>query len=273
MPAALNGFKECSKCHQIKKVSEFSKDKKYKDGLQCKCKECDAEWRKNNKEKITERKAEYYENNKEKFAKRGAEWRKNNKEKIIEYYKNNKEKIIEYRKNNKEKIAKRKAEYYKNNKEKIAEYYKNNAEKLKQYSIKNAEKQKKWRKENPEKTKLWREKNKNKRRWVLDKIHYNLTPKQSDIVENLRINGKCFICGRSAEKGGISTHNGNQKKLCLDHNHDTGQIRGMLCGDCNHFEGYLKKQLELEIFNINEVPKIWKDYLENPPGIPELELT
>lgn len=191
MPAALNGFKECPKCHQIKKVSDFFKDKNNKDGLQIYCKKC--------------------------FAEINAKYRKNNKEKFAEYY----------------------VEYYKNNKEKIAEYRKNNREKLRQ--------SKDWQK-------------------------FRLTPEQSDIVENLRINGKCFICGRNAEEGGVSK-NENQKKLCLDHNHDTLINRGILCNDCNHFEGFLKKQLKLRIFNINEIPKIWKDYLENPPGIPELELT
>ena len=210
MPAAINGFKECSRCHQIKDVGEFSKNKTKKDGLQYACKEC-----------CFALIVEYYKNNKEKLAKQKAEYRKNNKEKLTKQK-------AEYRKNNKEKLTKIRAEWQKNNKEKIRQYG--------------------------------------------DWIRFGLTSKQSDIVENLRINGKCCCCGRNAKDGGTANY-GGQKKLCLDHNHNTGQIRGLLCNNCNSFEGQLKKQLELRTFNINEVPKIWKDYLENPPGIPESKLT
>ena len=42
--------KECTKCHEIKSVSEFSRDKNKTDGLQSQCKECKKQWRENNKE-------------------------------------------------------------------------------------------------------------------------------------------------------------------------------------------------------------------------------
>ena len=37
--------------------------------------------------------------------------------------------------------------------------------------------------------------------------------------------GKCHSCGL-AEKD-------HRKKLCIDHNHETGEFRGWLCDECN----------------------------------------
>lgn len=87
-----------------------------------------------------------------------------------------------------------------------------------------------------------------------DREKYKLNQEQSDFVEYLRINGSCYICGARAGKS----------KLHLDHDHETSVIRGMLCQDCNHFEGFLKTQI---LKGNIELTGKWKDYLENPPGI------
>jgi hypothetical protein len=42
-------------------------------------------------------------------------------------------------------------------------------------------------------------------------------------------NGGCAVCG----------HNGSKYKLCVDHCHDTGEVRGILCDQCNKAEGLL----------------------------------
>jgi hypothetical protein len=42
-------------------------------------------------------------------------------------------------------------------------------------------------------------------------------------------NGKCAVCG------------GAPKIPCLDHNHQTGAIRGVLCSGCNAYEGKISK--------------------------------
>ena len=59
--------KECYKCHEIKGVGEFHKNKSKKDGISSTCKECkkeyDAEIFKQNIDKIKEQKAEYYKQN------------------------------------------------------------------------------------------------------------------------------------------------------------------------------------------------------------------
>ena len=114
--------KECSKCHEIKSVSEFNKNKGKIDGLDSKCKECYKEYRKDNAERYKEYYKEYYKNN--------AEYYK-------EYYKNNaechKEYCKEYYKDNVERIKERHKKYRKDNAERIKKYHKDNTESLKQY--------------------------------------------------------------------------------------------------------------------------------------------
>ena len=72
------GFKICSKCGEILPLSEFSKCKSSKDGLQYWCKQCkkdvNAAWYVKHKEKVAECQAEWRNLNKEKIAEYQAEW-------------------------------------------------------------------------------------------------------------------------------------------------------------------------------------------------------
>lgn len=43
--------------------------------------------------------------------------------------------------------------------------------------------------------------------------------------------GRCAICQRKT-------------RLCLDHNHDTGAVRGLLCNSCNHALGLFRDNKE-----------------------------
>ena len=100
--------KECRKCHKVKVVSEFSKDKSKKDGVCTKCKDCDnkrcKEYRKENKDKIKERNAEYYKQNTDKIKEQHSEYYKQNADKVkernAEYYKQNAEYHKKWRKEN-----------------------------------------------------------------------------------------------------------------------------------------------------------------------------
>jgi hypothetical protein len=50
--------------------------------------------------------------------------------------------------------------------------------------------------------------------------------------------GVCAICGEPPVKGG-------GKRLVVDHDHQTGWIRGLLCGSCNVAIGYLREDPKL----------------------------
>jgi hypothetical protein len=66
---------------------------------------------------------------------------------------------------------------------------------------------------------------------------YGLTLEQYDMMLEKQ-NGVCAICG----KGGSHSHH---KNLCIDHDHETGEVRGLLCDLCNKGIGCLKDDLDL----------------------------
>lgn len=47
--------------------------------------------------------------------------------------------------------------------------------------------------------------------------------------------GTCAICQRAT---------GATKRLAVDHDHDTGLVRGLLCGPCNKLVGYFRNSPE-----------------------------
>jgi len=69
------------------------------------------------------------------------------------------------------------------------------------------------------------------------KRNYNLT---EDDYNNMLIaqKGCCAICG-------IDKPTGKWKIFAVDHDHKTGQVRKLLCNECNRGIGYLKDSAEL----------------------------
>jgi hypothetical protein len=66
------------------------------------------------------------------------------------------------------------------------------------------------------------------------KLRYNITPEDYKELFDIQ-EGKCAICG---------THQNDLKQnLCVDHNHKTGAIRGLLCGKCNRGIGNLNDNI------------------------------
>lgn len=62
--------------------------------------------------------------------------------------------------------------------------------------------------------------------------------------------GKCYICERAT---------GKTKKLAVDHDHDTNEVRGLLCGPCNQgVIGHLHNSIEALERAI--------EYLKDPPA-------
>lgn len=75
--------KECYKCCILKDSSKFSKDSSSKDGLQKWCKECTAQWRKNNAENIKQKQRAKYLNERETRLASNREYYRKNSERII----------------------------------------------------------------------------------------------------------------------------------------------------------------------------------------------
>lgn len=74
--------------------------------------------------------------------------------------------------------------------------------------------------------------------WESKKYHYRklygITPKEYESLLTAQ-GGVCAICG------GIDP----KRSLGVDHNHDTGKIRGLLCMSCNIGIGNLDDNVEL----------------------------
>ena len=62
-------------------------------------------------------------------------------------------------------------------------------------------------------------------REYLYKQKYGLTLKQYDQMVDAQ-NGVCLICGTDSPMG-------HHKRFVVDHNHTTGEVRGLLCCKCN----------------------------------------
>lgn len=56
-------------------------------------------------------------------------------------------------------------------------------------------------------------------------------------------NGRCAICASLLIIMG--PQRGRRERACVDHDHDTGKIRGILCGNCNVGIGLLKDDPDL----------------------------
>jgi len=204
-------MKRCSLCKLELSLDNFSKNKRTKDKLQLYCKFC---------------RKKYYNENSYKFIEYSKNYRKNNPEKIKfdnkKYYENNSEK---------EKLRRKK--YYSINfiKEKRYQkkYYKENIDVIKKhkktYRINNLEKERMrgrtYYKNNPQQFKTTKRK-------------YRKSSKGMDIISNycygvsvsdmLKWQGnKCAICGETKDG----------KRLDIDHDHKTKQVRMLLCRNCN----------------------------------------
>lgn len=93
--------------------------------------------------------------------------------------------------------------------------------------------------------------------------NFKLTPEQWQRVFNHQ-QGVCFGCGRPNATG---------KRLSSDHDHDTGEFRGLLCSRCNPllgkienaFKRYGLHKLDPPV-NIPELLRRLANYVEFPPA-------
>lgn len=207
----------CVNCENYKRSEEFNKSNtlKYRP-VQHKCKNCEKEYRTQNKEKISLRQKKYAQNHREIVRKHIHNWQVKNKEKRRLYLDQNKEKITKQRR-----------EYYLKNKEAINKYNKiwavqnkNKIKKTKQeYHAKHREKRrqasKDWRKNNPEQDRSNRQK-------------YTKQRRQTDPDYRL----KCLL------RGSLNTYIRNEKGQKR-----TSVIKLIGC-DFQTFKAYITQQFE-----------------------------
>lgn len=126
-----------------------------------------------------------------------------------------------YYEKNKERISARNKLWKKNNSEKVKEHrritYRNNHEKV------------------LEKSRLYRSSLSPERKLKLKLRPYGLSVEEFIEIVDKQEN-KCAICGEKPK------HN---RRLAIDHNHITGQVRGLLCFKCNSSIGLLGEDLSI----------------------------
>jgi len=115
------------------------------------------------------------------------------------------------------------------------------AQSTKRHAKKQAEYSRQWRRDNPEKSralaKEWAKRNPRKLRLMRAK-QYGLSEEGLIALENKAAN-KCMICYQEASGFG------NGKVLHIDHCHNSGKIRGLLCGSCNTGLGHFKDDINM----------------------------
>ncbi len=78
-----------------------------------------------------------------------------------------------------------------------------------------------------------------KARWRAIKNAHGLTEEQWMSMYNEQ-NGTCAICDRSQEDRGYA-----DRCLSVDHDHESGVVRGLLCNGCNRALGFFEDKPEL----------------------------
>lgn len=99
-----------------------------------------------------------------------------------------------------------------------------NKEKQREYN------QRKWR-ENIEAGRKRNKKTYKKYRPVMIEDKYGLSPEQHKLLTIKQL-GLCALCGVK-----------QKEKLCIDHNHVTGKVRGLLCRKCNFALGLVNDDI------------------------------
>jgi hypothetical protein len=94
------------------------------------------------------------------------------------------------------------------------------------YPEKVKETEKKYREKYPEKIKI-------KQRVSALKRNYGITLEEYNTIL-ISQNGKCAICQEEKDE-----------TLAVDHNHETGFVRGLLCRHCNHVVGFAKDNITI----------------------------
>ncbi len=108
---------------------------------------------------------------------------------------------------------------------------------LRKHPEKNRERARIYAQEHPEKHKQWAEKNKGRCKILNRKTNlaqYGITLAEYDELFEKQ-NGNCAVCGLPEIT----------RRLSVDHNHETNEIRGLLCSKCNFFIGLAQENPDI----------------------------
>ena len=105
----------------------------------------------------------------------------------------------------------------------------------------------KWRIEHPEKSReiainIYRNYSSEKKRDIWLKNYGINSMQYREILKSQ--DGCCAICGKM-----------QKENFHVDHNHSTGKVRGLLCGNCNRALGYMNENVEALKSAINYLEK------------------
>ncbi len=176
-------------------------------------------WREDNPEMSKEHRRKYGQSPKGKAQKKRYNGSHREEQKVShrKHYKEHKEKIREH--NQIPEVKQRRKAYMKTYNKK---YYEKNEDVLKIY-----EKEYKQRSDVKARDKVGMWQNNLKIKYGLTMEDYNKMLKKQG--------GTCVIC----------RNGNNRRKLCVDHNHKTGKVRGLLCDSCNFTIGHSKEDINL----------------------------
>ena len=68
---------------------------------------------------------------------------------------------------------------------------------------------------------------------------YGITPEEYDVLA-FEAGGYCQLCGRQSVAPSQGRSGSGDLELVLDHNHSTGERRGLICQACNKVLGFLE---------------------------------
>jgi hypothetical protein len=94
-----------------------------------------------------------------------------------------------------------------------------------------------WRLTHPAEDRAW------KRRYYL-KRKFGITPEEYVTLLEAQ-NGLCALCGKPPSESLTDNRGRTKPPLCVDHDHDTGEIRGLLHYECNAALGLLGDSVEI----------------------------
>ena len=204
--------KKCSKCGEVKPVSEFHKSKANEDGLVYICKQCikdyQKQWREENKILNSKRHKDYYQANKERITKNNRIHYQANKDYYKDYYKDYQPQWYE---KNRDIINKNARDYYQANKERVLN------------------KNKKWVKNNPDKNKERRTRRRAR------KVNAEGSFTEAEFKQQLIFyHYKCLSCGEDLKE--VIIHRDHIQPLSKGGSNYIENIQP-LCAHCNCSKG------------------------------------